>query len=448
MNFRPGTVRVVDALASAGLHLGRIQDGPYVDEVCCRLGPPHPGAEGLPAPLLDTDGAAPELDRAAARTATKLLESLLDADQLRDYRTDGVFWVNTPRGRVRLGREYDLRHVSPGGVERSLCVVPDTWEALPDSDVWATLVLWLNDDPDRFFRVAIENPHLPLDRRGPPRSDPPRRDGLADLLEAELNRMEDVHTTGARPLSAVATGLARIDTALAGLGPGHVVLVVGAAGSGKTAFALGAALRTAIRSRRRYDDGDPMRDHVVCCAPLADPLATTRALIAHDAMVRREDILHQGLTDEDWCRIVGTVALLSSVPLRLEVPGAEPACGWPPEPCDHPTPLVVVDDAATLHGDLACTLAQARELARARDTTLVLTASASGPRGGAPDLADVPAAVADRADVVVAITPRGRGRDVTTATVSVLKNRLGPLVECRAVLVNGWGRFLPVLPAR
>lgn len=66
---------------------------------------------------------------------------------------------------VRLGRKYDLRHVSLAGVERSLCVLPDTLEQLPDGDLWVTLLLWLTHDPDRFFRAALPGVNLREERR-------------------------------------------------------------------------------------------------------------------------------------------------------------------------------------------------------------------------------------------------------------------------------------------
>lgn len=386
--------------------------------------------------------------------ATQLLESLLSDQQLADYRADGVFWVDTAHGPVRLGHRYDLRHITLGGIERSLCVIPDTWELLPDADVWATLLLWLNTEPDRFFRVAIRNPglpdDLPLSRTPRPICSPtpgmPRGSDLADILSAELQRMENRSRGVTDALNPPTTGLAPIDAALAGLRRGHVALVVGAPGSGKTALAVGTALRTAAGSRCNHDDGDPMREEVLYCAPLGEPLAIARALIAHDAMVRREDLLHQSLSQREWHRVVDAFADLSAAPLQIDAGSRTPAEAWPSGAAETPTALVVVDDAAALPGDLTHTVGRARELGYERDAPVILITSVPTSRGDGPDLGDLPAGIADQLDVVVSIAPRGPGRVVTPTTVSVLKNRVGPRAECRGVLVNGWGRVLAILP--
>ncbi|MFM8302875.1 MAG: hypothetical protein ACKOA9_01045 [Actinomycetota bacterium] len=98
---------------------------------------------------------APTAD--AERRAERLLRSLLDATQRRDYDRTGGFWVPTPRGLVRLGRLYALVHrpADEPLVERVLCVVPDRHLELPRADVWTNLLLTLAVEPDTFFRVAV-----------------------------------------------------------------------------------------------------------------------------------------------------------------------------------------------------------------------------------------------------------------------------------------------------
>ena len=67
------------------------------------------------------------------RRANELLESLLDAEQLASWRTDGTFWVESRRGPVQLGRLYSLLHhpVDRPDEEVVLCVVPEGHGTLP-----------------------------------------------------------------------------------------------------------------------------------------------------------------------------------------------------------------------------------------------------------------------------------------------------------------------------
>ena len=113
-----------------------------------------PRAEQRPAPRRSrphTTGPSPADERAVA-----LLESLLDANQRRDYRRTGGFWVPTPFGPVRLGRLYALVHrpLHRPEHERVLCVVPHAHAELPLADIWTNLLLTLAVEPREFFRVA------------------------------------------------------------------------------------------------------------------------------------------------------------------------------------------------------------------------------------------------------------------------------------------------------
>ena len=445
---RTGTPLVVDALSAAGLHLDRFDRGAHWGEMCCRPGPTPTGAADIPAELEVPDYSPRRPNAAAETNATALLESLLDDEQLASYRSHGIFWVETPRGRVRLGRAYDLQHVSHLGVTRSLCVVPATLEALPAGDVWAMLLLWLQHDPDRFFRVAVQNPGPPT-RDPPPPPRPAEATDLLGLLSAELDRMERVCAVGAPDYGAARTGLPEIDTALAGLGAGHVVLVVGAPGSGKSAFALGSALATAIRAGGTSDLGDPLCEHVVLAVARthADPQTIARSLLAHDAMVRREDIRDTVLCDAEWTRIAAAVGRLSIAALHIDT-AASPT-GAVPTTLGAGTTLVVVD-APTSSGGIENLVRDARDMACAHASTVMVTMTVAGRDGGAPRLADLPVDVADHVDAVVGIgaprAPQQRpGGEIAPNTVAVLKNRIGPLAECATVLVNGWGRFLPVV---
>ena len=95
--------------------------------------------------------------RAAERRAEELLCSLLDPMQRADWDANRGFWVETPRGPVRLGRLYSLLHWPSDDPtwERVLCVVPDAHHQLPIADIWSNLLLVLAVEPEEFFRVAV-----------------------------------------------------------------------------------------------------------------------------------------------------------------------------------------------------------------------------------------------------------------------------------------------------
>lgn len=98
----------------------------------------------------------PRLTRAktSVERATALLESLLDHDQLRAWRRDHRFWVQTPYGDVQLGRLGNILFHRNDGARHELCVVPVGANELPLPDVWTNLVLILQAAPERFFQVA------------------------------------------------------------------------------------------------------------------------------------------------------------------------------------------------------------------------------------------------------------------------------------------------------
>jgi hypothetical protein len=86
--------------------------------------------------------------------AERLMLSLLDDEQREQWKANRMFWVDTPYGRLRLGRLYDLYFRPRIGNALTLCVVPVDHLSLPRCDIWTNLVLALRADPDRFFRVA------------------------------------------------------------------------------------------------------------------------------------------------------------------------------------------------------------------------------------------------------------------------------------------------------
>jgi len=121
---------------------------PGVDWLWARP-PPSPRARPRRSPRANA--------RAAARRAEGLLCSLLDPLQRADWDANAAFWVETPRGPVRLGHLYSLIHRPHDRPDQELilCVVPHAHHELPIADVWSNLLLVLAVDPEEFFRVAI-----------------------------------------------------------------------------------------------------------------------------------------------------------------------------------------------------------------------------------------------------------------------------------------------------
>jgi hypothetical protein len=131
--------------------------------------------------------------------AERLMLSLLDDEQREQWKANRTFWVDTPYGRLRLGRLYDLYFRPRIGNALTLCVVPVDHLSLPRCDIWTNLVLALRADPERFFRVANWRPlrgawqsgpvplaveRSPAVKRTPARPRPPR--GLPRPVQATL----------------------------------------------------------------------------------------------------------------------------------------------------------------------------------------------------------------------------------------------------------------------
>jgi hypothetical protein len=101
---------------------------------------------------------ARRVTRAAEQRADELLCSLLDPLQRADWDVNAAFWVETPRGPVRLGHLYSLIHRPHDRLDQELilCVVPHAHHELPIADIWSNLLLVLAVEPEEFFRVAIQ----------------------------------------------------------------------------------------------------------------------------------------------------------------------------------------------------------------------------------------------------------------------------------------------------
>ena len=131
--------------------------------------PPHfeqvsllpPAAAPRPIPPQSAVSGSP------GQRAAQLLVSLLTPSQRREWRSRGCFSVDTPYGRVELGRMSDISFWPTSGGEYRLCVVPAGSNFLPDADIWVNLLLVLSDDPKRFLAVANWRRRCGTWHRGP-----------------------------------------------------------------------------------------------------------------------------------------------------------------------------------------------------------------------------------------------------------------------------------------
>lgn len=439
--------RVPQRLARAGWTLDRFEYGPYRGELFCR--PARPGDQAVYPRELPQEQSDP-LDPgvfppSAERRARDLLESLLDTVQLAEYRRTGTFWVDTPRGRVRLG-ELDTVHVSSMGVVRSLCAVPQGWDEMPLPDSWATLLLWLRNDPDHFFAVAIQQDLLTAVPRPEGELTAPAAactDGstLMVACDAELRRIEARYwgDPGAQPLQ---TGFADLDEALRGVGPGDIVAIAGPPGCGRSAFALDL-VRNCIRgARSSAAASEPGRPWVDLYTPNGTATTVVRELIANHAGITRDHLVGaEAMSDAEWGRILTAIETIDDISLGLST-GTEAAnrirrdAG---KPGSAQAAIAIIDDADALPGDLGDNLRTLRAVAQETPSTIVTVLATGGP----DEVLAHP--TASLVDVVIEVQPLPcAGPGPQRRVLAITRNRRRPLARADDVLVGEWGRMLPV----
>lgn len=141
----PDDFEIVETLSNGGQRI-RFISGPLAHRVVIAFPDRHPYFHtGLSQPY-----ERPE------KRADRLLRSLLNPEQLRDWTVNERFRVTTPYGIVELGELFNIGFWTPRGDEYRLCVVPTQNHGLdmPIADQWINLLLVLRSDPERFFTVA------------------------------------------------------------------------------------------------------------------------------------------------------------------------------------------------------------------------------------------------------------------------------------------------------
>jgi replicative DNA helicase len=285
----------------------------------------------------------------------------------------------------------------------------------------------------------------------------PKRSNASNALIEKLVARIDARITGAPAADTVATGFPSLDRVLAGgLRRNDLVVLGGDVGSGKSALALGIALRTATAGvPTLYLSGDSSPERL-----------TERAL----ALEGRASIdeLRQGELDDATRASVGAAALrLRNRPLMLrsllgadfdEVRSAIDA-GTRPQ-------LLIVDSlqlvappraAARLEERVASSVRALKALALERDLVVLTTAQLPRHRMSRPDprpvLDDLGGfgAVKQNADVILMIYREemyrpGQGVEGATELI-VAKNRNGPTGFVDLYFYPRWLRFVDMLDA-
>jgi replicative DNA helicase len=285
----------------------------------------------------------------------------------------------------------------------------------------------------------------------------PKRNGSANSMIEELMAQLDARITGTPPSDTIATGFPSLDRVLAGgLRRKDLVVIGGDVGSGKSALALGIALRTASAGvPTLYLSGDTSPERLVERALALEGRASI-------------DELRQGELDDPTRSAVGAAALkLRNRPLLLrsllgsdfdEVRSAIDSASGPQ--------LLIVDSlqlvappraAARLEERVASSVRALKSLALERDLVVLTTAQLPRHRMSRPDprpvLDDLGGfgAVKQNADVILMIYREemyrpGQGVEGATELI-VAKNRNGPTGFVDLYFYPRWLRFVDMLDA-
>jgi replicative DNA helicase len=130
---------------------------------------------------------------------------------------------------------------------------------------------------------------------------------LAPLLDASLEQLEKLFERG-DSVTGTPTGYIDLDTQLAGLQPGALIVVGARPAMGKTAFALGLAAHAAVREQRP----------VLFFSLEMSHLELTQRLIASEARIDATKLRTGRLTDSDWTKITKAMGRLGEGQLWID----------------------------------------------------------------------------------------------------------------------------------
>src|SRR5690606_21962460 len=130
---------------------------------------------------------------------------------------------------------------------------------------------------------------------------------LAPLLDRSLEQLEQLYERG-DAITGTPTGYTDLDTQLAGLQPGALIVVGARPAMGKTAFALGIAAHAAVREQRP----------VLFFSLEMGHLELTQRLIAAEARIDATKLRTGRLTDADWTKITKAMGRLGEGRLWID----------------------------------------------------------------------------------------------------------------------------------
>ena len=130
---------------------------------------------------------------------------------------------------------------------------------------------------------------------------------LAPLLDRSLEQLEMLYERG-DAITGTPTGYTDLDTQLAGLQPGALIVVGARPAMGKTAFSLGIAAHAAVREQRP----------VLFFSLEMGHLELTQRLIAAEARIDATKLRTGRLTDADWTKITKAMGRLGEGQLWID----------------------------------------------------------------------------------------------------------------------------------
>lgn len=250
------------------------------------------------------------------------------------------------------------------------------------------------------------------------------------------------------------TGLEKLDEIIPGLCPGHMVVVAGLPGLGKTTLGLGFAERIAVR----HD-----RPALVFSLEMTDVELTNRSIASTGTVALKRINEGHSLEDDDWPRITSAVARLNDAPLvicddaSLTIGGIRRIARTVKR--EHGLDVVVIDyigliDAEKKGGsryqDVTEISKSIKKLAKELQVPVVLLAqlnrgstSRPGKKPTKSDLRDSGQIEAD-ADIVILVhrdMETDAGQNGVTELI-VDKNRHGPVGSCFVQHQGAFHRFV------
>ncbi len=130
---------------------------------------------------------------------------------------------------------------------------------------------------------------------------------LAPLLDRSLENLEMLYERG-DAITGTPTGYTDLDTQLAGLQPGALIVVGARPAMGKTAFSLGIASHAAVREQRP----------VLFFSLEMGHLELTQRLVAAEARIDATKLRTGRLTDADWTKITKAMGRLGEGQLWID----------------------------------------------------------------------------------------------------------------------------------